>query len=281
MQIYQKTSTFVENNTQIINTMNYGIISLPLVPVRFEPSELSEMTTQLLFGELLEILEVTEKWLFVKNLSDNYTGWIDKNSVRLISNDTYIELTQTSNCKITKPYSIIYNQKTDETMLIPGGSTVYDLNGDEFKLGDERWCMIEPYTPIPMPVKAFQIINLSRQFLNAPYLWGGKSVLGIDCASLVQIVYSLAGINLPRDAQDQVEFGKTVDFITEALPGDLAFFENEQNEIVHVGILTDTSRIIHASGWVKTENIDSQGIISSTNGEYTHRLRVIKRIIEQ
>jgi gamma-D-glutamyl-L-lysine dipeptidyl-peptidase len=280
MQIYQKTSTFVEIYKQIIITMNYGIISLPLVPVRFEPSDLSEMTTQLLFGEMQQILEVTEKWLFVRNLPDNYSGWVDRNSVRLISADTYNELSQISSCKVTKPYSIIYNQKADETMLIPGGSTVYDLIGDEFMLGDERWCMIEPYTPLTVPVQAFHIINLAKQFLNAPYLWGGKSVLGIDCASLVQIVYSIAGIDLPRDAQDQVEFGKTVDFITEAVPGDLAFFENELNEIVHVGILTDTSKIIHASGWVKIDNIDSQGIISSTNGEYTHRLRVIKRIME-
>lgn len=279
MQIYQKTSTFVEFNTQIIITMNYGIISLPLVPVRFEPSDLSEMTTQLLFGEMLAIPEITDKWLFVRNLSDNYSGWVDRNSIRIITVDRFNKLSRTSSCKITKPYSIIYNQQADETMLIPGGSILYALEGDEFMLGDEKWCLIEPYTPLSMPVHTFQIINLAKQYLNAPYLWGGKSVLGIDCASLVQIVYSIAGIDLPRDAQDQVEFGKTVDFITEAVPGDLAFFENELNEIVHVGILTDISKIIHASGWVKIDNIDSQGIISSSNGEYTHRLRVIKRII--
>lgn len=264
---------------QNINTMKYGIISLPLVPVRFEPFETSELTSQFLFGEVLEILEVADKWLYVRNLSDNYTGWVARGMVRILSMETFYELSDIQDYKITKPYSIIYNQRADQTMLIPGGSKVYNLAGDEFLFGDERWCLIEPYTPLATPVQAFQITSLAMQYLNAPYLWGGKSILGIDCAALVQVVYAMAGISLPRDAQVQVDFGKTVDFITESVSGDLAFFEDEHSEIVHVGILADTSKIIHASGWVKIDNIDSQGIISSENGEYTHKLRVIKRII--
>jgi len=123
------------------------------------------------------------------------------------------------------------------------------------------------------------LIPLALQYLNAPYLWGGKSILGIDCSGLVQVVFAMSGIQLNRDASEQVESGQAIDSLSETKPGDLAFFENSNGKIIHVGILLNSHQIIHASGWVKVEAIDSTGIVSAQTGEYTHKLRAIKRIV--
>ncbi|MPN27215.1 hypothetical protein SDC9_174643 [bioreactor metagenome] len=131
----------------------------------------------------------------------------------------------------------------------------------------------------PVEINGANILKIATMYLNAPYLWGGKSLLGIDCSGLVQVVFSICGIQLPRDASQQVEKGDLVNFLGEAQQGDLAFFDNEAGNITHVGILLDATRIIHASGWVKIEKIDNHGIISSQTGEYTHKLKVIKRLI--
>jgi cell wall-associated NlpC family hydrolase len=164
-------------------------------------------------------------------------------------------------------------------MMIPGGSYIYAPEGDDFEIGAEKWSLIEPFSLPEVNVEAYKIPQLAAQFLNSPYLWGGKSIMGIDCSGLTQIAFAMGGYQLPRDASQQVEAGYVVDFLTEALPGDLAFFENNEGHIIHVGILLDSSRIIHASGKVRIDIIDSQGIKQTPNGVYTHKLRVIKRII--
>lgn len=257
----------------------YGLITLPVVPLRASDSERSEMISQLLFGEYVKIIDQHEKWLSVENLSDHYSGWVDKKMVTLVTEKDFTEAQQMRIARLFRTYNIIYNARLNQTKLIPGGSVVYDLQSDEFRIGKESWSLIEPDAVKENSFGVDQIVETALQYLNAPYLWGGKTVLGIDCSGLVQIVYAIGGFSLPRDASMQVEYGETISFLSEANAGDLAFFGNEEGGITHVGILTDNAKIIHASGWVKVESIDSQGIISSDTGEYTHYLRVIKRII--
>lgn len=258
----------------------YGLITHPLVPLRAGNSERSEMISQLLFGEYVKILEKHEKWLYVENITDGYTGWADIKMINPVTDSVFQKSRQQKTNRLLHPYNIIYNTKTNQSKLLPGGSVIHDLNGDEFSVDGEIWSLIEPDSFVCGKfVDVHRILETAKQYLNAPYLWGGKSVLGIDCSGLVQVVYSVGGYMLPRDASQQVVQGELVDFLSESMPGDLAFFGSEEGDITHVGILIDNASIIHASGWVKIENIDSQGIISSKTGEYTHQLRVIKRII--
>lgn len=257
----------------------YGLVNLPVVPLRASDSERSEMISQLMFGEYVEILEQSDKWLYVRNSADNYHGWTDRKMIKIVSEKEFLNAQKAVKLKLSRPYTIIYHALSNQTKLLPGGSVIYGLNGDEFQIGSEFWSLIDPVSIPEKNLSAHQILDVAIQYINAPYLWGGKTILGIDCSGFVQLVFAIGGYLLPRDASQQVNVGKTVDFLSEVLPGDLAFFENEEGSISHVGILMDTSKIIHASGWVKVENIDAQGIISSVTGEYTHQLRVIKRIL--
>ncbi|MEA4981265.1 MAG: C40 family peptidase [Paludibacter sp.] len=257
----------------------YGLVTLPVVPLRALDSERSEMISQLLFGEFVEILEQSEKWFFIKNTADDYQGWVDRKMIKQVSGKEFAASDKSEKLRLSRPYSIIYNAINNQTKLLPGGSIVYELKGDDFQIGSENWSLIDPVYVPELPYSAHQIIEVAFQYINAPYLWGGKTILGIDCSGLVQLAFAIGGYSLPRDASQQVAKGKTVDFLSEVLPGDLAFFENAEGCISHVGILIDNSKIIHASGWVKVESVDAQGIISSVTGEYTHQLRVIKRVI--
>ena len=124
------------------------------------------------------------------------------------------------------------------------------------------------------------IIFSALQMLNIPYLWGGRSSFGIDCSGLVQTSFKVAGIKLPRDASEQSKCGDLVYSIVDSKAGDLAFFENENGKIVHTGILISQDKIIHSSGYVRTDVIDKVGIFDLTTHEYSHKLHSIKRIVK-
>ena len=164
-------------------------------------------------------------------------------------------------------------------MFLPGGSILQQDSNDLITIDNDSYSMNPSELYQNEIATGAKITETAFQYLNAPYLWGGKSIFGIDCSGLVQVVYSMVGIQLLRDASDQVESGEVIDFLSETKAGDLAFFENPDGRIVHVGILLNSHQIIHSSGWVKIETIDSQGIISEQTGTYTHKLRVVKRLI--
>lgn len=254
------------------------LVNVPLIPLRASADERSEMVSQLLFGQQIEILESTNNWWFVRNLIDDYTGWIGNKTLPL-KNATEKPI-DTSHFTPTKTVLMTcFKTSSVEKILLPAGSMLPKINKEQFQLYNEIYQIATSDFSTAVQNNAMMVIEYAIQFINAPYLWGGKSVMGIDCSGLVQIVFSMLSVFLPRDASMQVEHGEVVDFLSEARPADLAFFENEEGKIIHVGILVNSHQIIHASGCVKKEIIDSQGIISSQTGEYSHRLRVIKRLL--
>lgn len=256
---------------------DFGICNLSLVPLRAEASDKSEIRSFLLFGDCFSILEVTNKWIRIKTVSDDFEGWIDPKQHEPVSFD-FIQSLQ-ADFSVTGPsiYQEIERGEAGESIYIVAGSSIPSLHQNEFIINAKRYRFKN--LPVLAESKDFHkhVIGYASSFLNAPYLWGGKSVFGIDCSGLTQVVFKMLGISLLRDAWQQAEQGEVVNFLQEARPGDLAFFDNEEGRIIHVGIMLNDHEIIHASGRVKIDPIDGLGIYSTDLQRHTHKLRIIKR----
>ncbi len=250
--------------------MEYGISNLAIIPMRKEAHEQSEMVSQLLFGEVYEIMERTDKWVRIIAAHDGYEGWISFNQVTAIDEHEYLQFS-TDTLLTNKVISAIVKEADGTLVYIPFGSSLLGIKDGFLKIGTAR------YEINNIASAGLDIIATAQSFLNTPYLWGGRTHFGIDCSGLVQAVFRQRSLTLKRDAYLQAEQGTVVDFLPEAKAGDVAFFDNEDGRIVHVGIMINNEQIIHASGRVKIERIDGQGIYSEEFKRYTHKLRIIKR----
>ena len=252
----------------------FGICNLAIVPVRSEPSDRSEIVTQLLFGEHIEILERKNQWARIKIQFDDYEGWVDSKQYQVISEANYNQLSKEA--IILNADLIDYISAPDNLLLpIPLGASLSFLNNSEintsnFDFEGTKTSGIKPKSAL---------INTAFMYLNAPYLWGGKTPFGIDCSGFTQMVYKLNGYKIHRDASQQALEGEPLSFIEESEAGDLAFFDNEEGNIIHVGIIMDNNYIIHGSGKVRIDRLDHLGIYNAELNKHTHNLRVIKKII--
>lgn len=248
----------------------YAICNLSVISVREEPLHSSEQVTQMLYGDICFIIKRLDNWGYIRMDFDNYEGWVDTKQLQEIDNQTYNEI------KGTMPryaYDLIdfVQNIDDENQLYPIciGATVSNAPflGQIFQ-GE-----------IQQRVSKKHLAEIAYRYLNAPYQWGGKSPFGIDCSGLVQMVYKLAGVSIPRDASEQAQIGTSIDFIEEAQIGDLAFFDNPEGKIIHTGLIVQKNYIIHAHGKVRIDIIDHNGIYNADFQKYTHKLRTIKRIL--
>ncbi|MFH6995354.1 NlpC/P60 family protein [Flavobacterium sp. FlaQc-48] len=252
----------------------FGICNLAIVPVRSEPSDRSEIVTQLLFGEHLEILERQNQWARIRMQYDDYEGWVDSKQYQVISEANYNQLSNES--IILNADLIDYITSSNNLLLpIPLGASLSFLNNNE--INTSNFDFEGTKTSGVKPKSA--LINTAFMYLNAPYLWGGKTPFGIDCSGLTQMVYKLNGYKIHRDASQQALEGEPLSFIEESEAGDLAFFDNDEGNIIHVGIIMDNNYIIHASGKVRIDRLDHLGIYNPELNKHTHKLRVIKKII--
>lgn len=247
----------------------HGFCHLSVIPIRETPSDLSQMTTQLLFGDVFEVLDRKGNWLQIQNAYDDYIGWVDNKQQIVISIEEFDKLKK----------ALFTNDKSGELFL---NGELYPLlpassfpSARAFKIGylsfETRLALL-PFSEN----RSDEISSIALSYLNAPYLWGGKTPFGIDCSGFTQSVYKIAGIKLKRDASQQATQGETLSFLSEAKVGDLVFFDNEEEKITHVGILLDDNKIIHASGKVRIDTIDHQGIFNAETKSYSHNLRLIK-----
>lgn len=255
----------------------YGICRVSIAPLRSAPKDQAEIGSQLLFGDEVLILEHLEKWLHVRNLYDGYEGYMDFKQLQHIEaaseskgQQSYLAPAMPLNTLTAADGSKIY---------LAAGSTLPNYQHGECSLGSSKYKVDFK----PVPVDFFQplnnVISNALFFQHAPYLWGGRTLYGIDCSGYVQLVFKLAGLKLQRDASQQALQGNTVHFLPEAQAGDVAFFDNDEGRIIHVGILLNHKEIIHASGHVRIDPIDDQGIYNKELKKYSHKLRIIKRFI--
>jgi cell wall-associated NlpC family hydrolase len=238
--------------------MNKGICVVTVAPVRAESSDRAEIVTEILFGESADILEVNKNWTRIKMHYDGYEGWMDTKQLKPVTDEDFARRKVTV---VTEDFS---------SVLMNDGKTLLSMGSE-----------------VDFPVVASRrshdvresIALTAKEFLNVPYLWGGKSYFAVDCSGFTQLVYKIHDVKLPRDASQQAGVGESLTFVEESRAGDLAFFENAEGKIVHVGIMLENQRIIHASGKVRIDTLDSTGIFNKELNKHTHKLRVIKNVL--
>ncbi len=261
----------------MILPLAYAYCNVPIMPLRAEPNHTSEQTSQLLFGEKAEVIEVdTKDWAYIQVERDGYRGWCKQSQLALILKKEYT--------KEVKYVAASHKDKLvfpDGEMWVPLGSELTWLKGGKMRPGNTSAKFKGKKIKVKKAALDCQaLVNAAKQYLHAPYQWGGRSMAGIDCSGLTQMAFKLCNYSLPRDAKQQAQEGTLVDFLQNAQCGDLAFFDNKEGKIVHVGILIDNQTIIHATdtaGRVVIDRIDQGGIVSVSLKKRTHNLRMVKR----
>lgn len=249
--------------------MQYGICNLSIVPLRDEPEDTSELVSQVIYGDFFKVLEQRKQWSKIRLAFDKYEGWVDNKQYSEISEDQYKSL-KTETPRLSIDLVEFIEDENKQLFPIPIGSSLNGLSLLNHKYDGNS---------IDKITEKSNIIQTAFTFLNSPYLWGGKTPFGIDCSGFTQMVYKLNGYKLLRDASQQATQGEALSFIEESEPGDLAFFDNNEGAIIHVGIIMKDNYIIHAHGRVRIDRLDHSGIYNVDKNKHTHKLRVIKKII--
>ena len=249
--------------------------------LRAEPSHRAEMVSQLLYGETYAVLEFAGDWVRVKCHHDDYEGWIPRKQCLELSDEAFNDYLRADKLRLCAPF--VSTAMQTPKVLTMGALAVTEPDKGPFRervaMPDaEKWRPAVGITDIARAERMEILRKEALSLLGSPYLWGGRTPLGIDCSGFVQLLYSLDGVQLPRDASQQVLCGEPLDFVHEARLGDLAFFHDQDGKVVHVGMVLGDGFIIHASGCVRIDRIDETGIFNEELQRYTHQLRVIVRI---
>ncbi len=274
----------------------FAINHCTVTPVRQEPSEGSEQLTQLLFGEVCEVLDQLPRWTKIRSTVDGQEGWVDFKMLTPTDTQYPISNTQTT---VAVPMAIATAMETGEELMLTLGTRLPNYSHGTFEVLGKQYLINPssvntvlstasiasdlPSTGANADLQRSNLITIAQTLLNAPYLWGGKNAMGMDCSGFTQVVYAALGVNLLRNAREQMTQGELVPSLAEAQPGDLAFFDHADRDpkatnISHVGLLLDNKKIIHCSGCVHVDDIDEVGI-RLPNGELTHHLVQINRYL--
>lgn len=254
--------------------MNIGICNLSVIPLRAASTHRSEMVSQVLFAEQFEILREEKEWVYVRMWDIDYEGWIQHGQFVPLPDSHFMNISE-GNYLVVDRVGVSALLKDKKVALIPGTKIPKELLKQQYSVfpyqieGDLREPTIADFET--------EFSKIRSCYHNSPYLWGGRTPFGIDCSGLSQAIYTHFGMQLPRDAYQQAENGEVVNSLSESKPGDLAFFDNEEGQITHVGIMVDGETIFHASANVRIDKMDSEGIFNKEQNRYTHQLRIVKR----
>ena len=257
-----------------------------VIPVRTEACEGAEQNTQMLFGELCQILDEQPRWRRIRLESDGQEGWVDAKMITPMTDKEYATHKKALKTAATVAFPMAYamSENNGQTIPLTAGTRLTNYKDGRFEVLGVGF-RIDPSMVIGAPMELTQenLLKAVRFFINVPYLWGGKNALGMDCSGFTQTILGLFGKALLRNASEQVTQGKPIKDLSKAQAGDLVFFTkspmtNDQLPITHVGIVIDPERVIHCSGRVKVEKLDSTGIFNAENGEYSHHLVAIRRV---
>ena len=276
--------------------VEYVIAHCTVTPVRQEPSEGSEQLTQLLFGEVCEVLDRLPRWTKIRSTLDGQEGWVD---FKMLTSHLSPLTSNLPATVVATPIAIATDMETGEELMLTLGTRLLNYAHGTFEVLGKQYLIAPacvnttlstasiasdlPSTGASADLQRSDLITIAQSLLNAPYLWGGKNAMGMDCSGFTQVVYATQGINLLRNAREQMTQGELVSSLAEAQPGDLAFFDHADRDsqatnISHVGMLLDNKKIIHCSGCVHVDDIDEMGI-HLPDGELTHHLVQIKRYL--
>lgn len=255
--------------------MEFGICHLNCIAIRRDPSDHSEMVSQLLFGETFHVLQETVEWVKIQMDYDFYEGWVLKKQISELDKETHERVSLNDPCFSDEMVTFILD-KDEHPQILTLGAVLPEFNQGVFKLSGVNYTFDGDV--ITGQHKKANLVHTAYKFLNAPFLWGGRTPFGADCSGFTQMVYKINGYQLFRDAHQQASQGEVLSFIEECEPGDLAFFDNEEGEIIHTGIVLDNNYIIHCNGKVRIDRIDSSGIYNVDTKRHTHKLRVMKQL---
>ena len=256
--------------------MNFGICTLNAVPIRKEANEKSEMVSQILFGETFVITDSEKKWVKIILDFDHYEGWVCLNQIKTLAESDYIDI-KNNNSTILNDLITFISDKNNSLQTISLGASLPFFKKNSFQILEQNY----DFDGMVNHGKNSKnkLVNTAYLFLNTPYLWGGRTPFGIDCSGFTQMVYKINGYSLSRDAYQQAKQGEVLSFIEESEPGDLAFFDNEEGEIIHVGIILANNYIIHCDGKIRIDRLDHSGIYNVDTKRHTHKLRIMKQMV--
>jgi gamma-D-glutamyl-L-lysine dipeptidyl-peptidase len=254
----------------MLTVENFGVCNLSVAPVRAAASDQSEIVTQLLFGDFVRIIEKGEPWIRIRFEKDNYEGWMDFKQLHYLTEEQYEAGIHTRHLVLSEPILELDGPKGIQNLML--GSNLPFLKDGKMKIGNETYIVLSPVDFTASP----DLFEIAEIYINTPYLWGGKSIFGIDCSGLVQNVFKVCGVDLPRDASQQVGAGTEIPF-DQRQPGDVVFFVNDKGIVHHCGILTGPEEVIHASGRVRRDKVDGKGLFNTDLEKYTHTLHSVRR----
>lgn len=264
-------------------TVEYAVAHATITPVREEPSEAAEQATQLLFGEVCEIIDRLPSWTKIRSTVDGQVGWVSRWMLTSIpspiaNRPSPIAVVVTPMATVTPADGGAPLSLTLGTRLPHYADGTFEVLGKQYLI--DTTCV--NITTGATDLQRSELVKIAKSLLNTSYLWGGKNMMGLDCSGFTQVVYAAMGINILRNAREQITQGEVVPSLSDVLPGDLAFFNHadrnpEATNITHVGLLLSPTEIIHcAGGCVHIDRITSDGIYTSS-GHKTHHLVQINR----